>query len=863
MSVFSNVWSRWSGRFVGGLCALFILSATARAEDAWHPPAALSAAEKTALDALRKPGTMDSRLAPPPKADSLTAGLKAKGTYFDLPFGLGGDRVEAGYAAMRRGDIDGALRLLEEGERDAGPWSRMLVFRLAGLRADLLMRANRALDADEALARSASMERDIWSRRWITQARRGEALARRGDSAGAEGDLGRVALALRDWELDTTFEQMPDVRDLMLRTEAKIRSHMGLASLFARTGNYPRAMAWGASAEAHFRRLFELAAGPHGSMVPMVPDFYIGRGENLAYLGAGILAVHADPAPAEPYFAAARDFFQAIGYPFGDAMAAAIKAQALHDAGLLDVFHPAAVEAVSTAARAGLWEVIWRIEALRGRLFLAAGQKEEAEAALRRAQDAVELVSGGLSSDRAKLAFGVGKEDITRLLAAIDIEKGDHAALFRDLERGRARAFVDLLAGRRLAEGREAELVLEIRALDKRILHRRIANISGAGEDQDGAAAEAGFVAEWARKNRMLRERDPELAAALSIASQELATVRARLKDGDVLAYALPGGPQERIGLLLASPGATRILRLAATGEEMARRLKRFRTAIESHDPAAQRTAAESLSAALEVGAWGARRTLYFVPDGPTHFVPWGALVVEVPVVVLPTGGWLIRSPRPLAGAKAASVVGDPDFVGRLPQLPGARSEAREVAKTYGTSPLVGDAATEHGLREDIGAGVEVLHLATHGLFDADEPLQSAIVLAGPDGAQNLTAARLFEAPLAARLVILSACETGVGKVVAGNDILGLARSLYLGGATTVVHSLWPIEDTSTLEFMRSFHAGARNGDYGRAWLAARNRLRKLGHPPSAYGAFVLGGAPGDYSRPGPGPDDQPPPRSN
>ena len=855
MSVLTRARGYRPGRIdVGELCALLVLfvllalilpSAPARAEDAWRPPAALSAAEKTALDALRRPGTADTRLTPPPAARELSAGLEAKGAYFDLPFGQGGERIEAGYAAMRRGDVDEALRLLEQGEKDAGPWSGMLVFRLSGLRADLLMRANRALDADEALARSAAMEHGIWSRHWITRARRGDALARRGENAGAEGDLGRVALALRDWQLDTTFEEMPDVRDLMLRTEAKIRAHMGLASLYARTGDYPRAMAWGASAEAHFGRLFALARGPHGSMVPMVPDFYIGRGENLAYLGAGILAVRADPALAEPYFTAARDFFKAIGYPFGDATAAAIRAQALHDAGFLDAFRDAAAEAVSAAAASGLWEVIWRIEALRGRLFLAAGRRDEAEAALRRAQGAVELVSGGLASDRTKLAFGVGKEDITRLLAAIDIDKGNHAALFRDLERGRARAFVDLLAGRRLAEGRETGLVREIRALDRRILHRRIANVGASGADRDGAVAEAALVAEWTHKNRMLRERDPELAAALSIASQELAAVRAKLGGGDLLAYALPGKPQDRLGLLLAAPGATRILRLAATGEAVTRHLQRFRAAVESGHPAAQRAAAQSLSAALEIETWGARNTLYFVPDGPTHFVPWGALAVEVPVVVLPTGGWLIRSPQPLAGAKAASVVGDPDFAGRLPQLPGARSEAREVAQAYGTPPLVGAAATEDSLREDIGAGVGVLHLATHGLFDADEPLQSAIVLAGPNGTGKLTAARLFEAPLAAKLVVLSACETGAGKVVAGNDILGLARSLYLGGATTVVHSLWPIEDMGTLEFMRSFHAGARNGGYGRAWLAARGRLRKLGYPPSAYGAFVLGGAPG------------------
>ncbi len=103
----------------------------------------------------------------------------------------------------------------------------------------------------------------------------------------------------------------------------------------------------------------------------------------------------------------------------------------------------------------------------------------------------------------------------------------------------------------------------------------------------------------------------------------------------------------------------------------------------------------------------------------------------------------------------------------------------------------------------------------------------------------SLTASRLFEQPLAADLVVLSACETGLGQAVAGDDFLGLARSFYLGGARAVMNSLWPVHDKPTREFMEVFHREARDGDYGRAWLAARNRLKSMGMP-SVYSAFVL-----------------------
>jgi len=825
------------------LACLCVPPPSRAAETPPDSPTPLSATDKRALDALMPPATATTRHPPPPETRNLTAGLSAVGEYYGLPFGIGGDRIEAGHAALRRGDIDAALRQLEDGEKEAAPWSDMLIFRILGMRADLLMRTDRALDVDATLARGARLERELWSKDWLTQARRGDALARRGDAARAEGELGRVALRLGAWMLPTSFDSMPDIKDLMFRTETKIRAHMGLASLHARSGDYARALTWAASTETHFRDLFELAGGPYGAAVPMVPDFYIGRGENLAYLGAGILVTHRDPVRAAPYFAAARAFFEAIDYPFGAAITAAFRAQALHDAGFRTEFHAAAEEAVAAAIHAGLGEIVWRIETLRGRLLLEAGDPDAAETALRRAQDAVELVSGILASDRTKLTFGVGKENLTRLLAAIDIAKGDHAALFRDLERGRARAFVDLLAGRQVDAGRETVLVKEIRELSRRILHQRLANASPGTPAAEGLLKEKALLAEWVEKTRALRERDADLASALTISHQELAAIRARLSEGDLLVYALPADGEVGQRLLLVSRAGTRLQLLAARPDTLAVHIAAFRDAVDAGDAMAQRAAAKEISAALELDAWAIARMLYVVPSGPLHFVPWGALALDNPVVTLPTGGWLIRVSRRIEDEGRASIVGDPEFHGQLPPLPGARDEAMHVGALYGTAPLVGVAATEDALRADVATGTRVLHLATHGLFDATAPLRSAVVLSGRDGVNHLTAERLFERPLPARLVVLSACETGIGKAVAGDDFLGLARSLYLGGTLAILHSLWPIEDDGTLEYMKAFHAAARAGDYAGAWIAARNALRDAGYPPSVYGAFILGGA--------------------
>jgi len=440
------------------------------------------------------------------------------------------------------------------------------------------------------------------------------------------------------------------------------------------------------------------------------------------------------------------------------------------------------------------------------------------------------------------MRFGIGKEEVARTLIRFDLERGDPAALFRDLERARARAFIDMLGDRPVARGRQPELVSAIRDLNRQILRQRLLN-GAPGGVADGAAREAALVEKRMRLVLKLRVLDAELADTLSVAVAELRDVQARLGAGEILVYGIPGEAEEPLRLLLVSPQGSRVMDTDLTHAGLSRLVAALAEAIERLDSQRQKTILAAMGQGLKLAAWSAPKAAYVVPSGAMYFVPWGALDVSYPVAVLPTGGWLLRTPISIRVTGAAAIVGDPDFRGAFNQLIGARQEAVEIGRVYRAEPLVGRAATEDALRGQVGAGVNVLHLATHGFFDAAKPLASAVVLSGRETPTMLTAAKLFESPLPAKLVVLSACETGVGKAIAGDDFLGLPRSLYLGGALAVVSSLWPVEDASTKAFMETFHAQAKNGDYGAAWLAARDRLRAAGLPPSFYGAFVLGGA--------------------
>jgi CHAT domain-containing protein len=232
---------------------------------------------------------------------------------------------------------------------------------------------------------------------------------------------------------------------------------------------------------------------------------------------------------------------------------------------------------------------------------------------------------------------------------------------------------------------------------------------------------------------------------------------------------------------------------------------------------------------------------LFIVGSGATTYIPWGTYNKAFEVSILPNASWILNASKSTY-SKDAVIVGNPNYGGELVQLPGTIEEAQALGKLYKTKPLLFKNATIQNLKEDIGDGVKVLHLATHGVFYSDKPLESAIFLSNESQLYTLTAKEIFKSPLKADLVVLSACETGMGTNIAGDDLLGLPRSFFLGGTKAILSSLWPIDDAGTKKFMLEFHKYAKDGQYSKGLLQAQQALKAKGYPSSVYGAFVLYG---------------------
>ena len=150
-----------------------------------------------------------------------------------------------------------------------------------------------------------------------------------------------------------------------------------------------------------------------------------------------------------------------------------------------------------------------------------------------------------------------------------------------------------------------------------------------------------------------------------------------------------------------------------------------------------------------------------------------------------------------------------------LPRLAGTRAEAEQIGRLAKASGEQGDlwldlGANEDDLKHRDIQGYRVVHLATHGVLDAMRPQFSGLVLSlvgnKNDDDGFLRTGEVFNLKLGAPLVMLSACETGLGKVKRGEGVIGLSQAFMYAGATTVGVTLWSVADKPTAELMTNFY---------------------------------------------------------
>lgn len=249
------------------------------------------------------------------------------------------------------------------------------------------------------------------------------------------------------------------------------------------------------------------------------------------------------------------------------------------------------------------------------------------------------------------------------------------------------------------------------------------------------------------------------------------------------------------------------------------------------------------------------RERLIIIPHGVLHAVPFAALqnsrkrryLLEDHIVSYAPS---VQSLAYLQWKKSISrgealVMGNPTSY--LPSLPGAEREAKAVAGLLGTAPLLGAAASEKNVRQRIGS-VGLMHLASHGVFVPENSFFSRLGLAANESFDgNLEVHEILdELDLGeSTMVVLSGCQTALGELTKGDEVVGLSRAFLYAGSPVVVSTLWSVEDESSAHLMEAFYRGLLAGD-SVAVALRRAQMGFLAQPelrdPYYWAAFVAQG---------------------
>jgi CHAT domain-containing protein/tetratricopeptide (TPR) repeat protein len=607
-------------------------------------------------------------------------------------------------------------------------------------------------------------------------------------------------------------------------------------------------------------------------------------GEARATAATGLLLGYAsasagDTSAARRAYGESGATFARIGDPVGEASALGALAQLTGEQGLplsADSLYAAALHRLKgrTAPAVAWWLHLGRGQALRAQRD-PAGAAEEMRAAI----GEVERSAGELDVAANRTAFMGDKWQPYAELAELERERGAVAAGFAVSERLRAQELLELLARARVPLTRDSAVSSEVHEL-----RQRISDLTARLMPADAQAATY-------RGPPLTRANQDAVREALAAAEDRYAELIDAVRGGEGQAgrlatqpIAAAGEVQRRLGgdqalleylvsdstsmVFVITPDTVVALDLGVGRKALARLIDFARGTIADPGNGLWRSPLRKLYRQLispveATGVLAGKRRLIIVPHAELHYLPFAALLGPDPATeFLVQRFTMTYAPSASVWIQLSNRAG-PDPANRLlllaPEhrrtLPGAEAEVRYIAGAYrgaGTT-LTGLQASESTFRR-LAPEFQVLHLASFGVLNKQNPLFSYVSLrSSQDQDGRLEVHEVFDLPLRARLVVLSACQTALGSgaygdVPPGDDWVGLVQAFLYAGAARVLATAWPVVDQPTGRLMGEFYRRLHGGTPEDVALAEAQRAvlaRTETSAPLYWAGFVLTGGQG------------------
>ena len=561
------------------------------------------------------------------------------------------------------------------------------------------------------------------------------------------------------------------------------------------------------------------------------------------------------PEAALPLFEEALATAEEIGNRINQAKILAAYGDALAELGRTSEADRVYAQALAFSRDMALRETEWRALYGLARLRMKPGDREGARDLLSQAVDVIETMRTEIRLEQLRDGFIGNKMDVYETLVGLLVDMGKDAEAFEVAERSRARNLIDLLGNQRLSlhgavnqEMYDRGKALKVRISEYETL---VAQSREEGEREIYGKALKRAVDE--RRDLMLeiQMKNPQLASIISVQPLTLSEFRKLLEPGvAVLAYyALP----DEVLCWRIMHDRSDLFRTPIGRKALRETILDYRRVLQNLEPA--ETMSQQLHTWLLSGpvpGLEEAEAVGIVPHDALHHLSFAALfdgkdylVDRFPLFSVPSASVLRYTLERRTKEKNARVlaVGNPDLGNPALDLPFAEREVETIGWNFpDITVLTGKRATEGWVVRHI-SDFGIIHLASHGEFDPVNPLFSAIKLARDekdDG--DLKTSEIFGLDIQAGLVVLSACQTGLGKVTKGDDVIGMNRAFLYAGTHAVLSSLWRVSDISTAILVKTFYREYKTHDSAQSLQKAMGHVKTRYPHPGYWGAFVLVG---------------------
>jgi CHAT domain-containing protein len=510
-------------------------------------------------------------------------------------------------------------------------------------------------------------------------------------------------------------------------------------------------------------------------------------------------------------------------------------------------------------------ETVWQAWYHLGRMYENLSQDEKALESYRNSIAVIEKIRGDLTIDEFRSIYLDNKRQVYDRLINLLLKSDQPVEAFRVSEQARARAFYDILSSRKInfrgstsgdLIALEQEKRIEIQKLYKLLQKGTGANDNGGTEGSFDLKQIRNTLSEVKKEYdeliKKLKEDNPSYAEIVNAEPVKPAEIQSRIDPGTAVVEYWISDQKVNIWMITQSDIVTRSV--AVIDDDLNSLIERTRRYIESN---ASEETFESLSELYRIliapveKELSLLKNIIIIPNQSLHFLPFQALINEkgeylvqnLNIAYAPSASvFIICNDRFVkTGSRFMGMALSDVSVGNNAGLPGTGDELKKILPLFPDNiSAFGLQCTETFARKN-SVGSSFLHFATHGSYNYKQPLYSFLLFPpdeGDDGRLNVY--EVFEMNLNAKLVTLSACETGLGNITQGDELTGLSRAFLFAGSSSVIVSLWSVADYPTAMLMMNFYTYLKDHPMQEALTLAQRDVIKQYPQPVYWAPFVL-----------------------